>query len=251
MIRPGQLVIIDEASLAGTLALDAITAQAADAGAKSCSSATGHNSAPSRPAARSPCSSTTAADAPELNTGPPLHQRLGTRRQRRNCAPATPPRIDSLRRARPDPLRRPRRHARRPLPRLARRHRPRPDLADDRRRPRHRHRPQPPRPRRPHRSPATSMACASPIADGAAPAVGDHIVTRRQRPPPAHRHRLGQERRHLDRHATRPRRIAHVHTRQARNASPCPPTTSANTSNSATPPPHTAPKAAPSTPPTP
>jgi ATP-dependent exoDNAse (exonuclease V) alpha subunit len=33
-IRPGQLVVIDEAGLAGTLALDAITAQAAESGAK-------------------------------------------------------------------------------------------------------------------------------------------------------------------------------------------------------------------------
>lgn len=60
-LRAGQLVLIDEASLAGTLALDRITAHAAQVGARSCSSVIGRNCPRSRLAARSGCSSATAA----------------------------------------------------------------------------------------------------------------------------------------------------------------------------------------------
>ena len=195
---------------------------------------------------------------------PPGRRRPAARRDRRRRRPARhrrPPtarvtltelvRFRDPRRSRR--LTRParRRHRR---ARLLRRPRPRP-----RRRPDHRHRPGLHRlGRRPRRRPAT-RSCSPPpaswspqlnaprprrpphpadrpdragqvaLADGHAASAGDADHHPPQRPQPAHqRHRLGQERRPVDRHRTvrpgrHPGRRAH---RAPAGTSPCPPTTS-------------------------
>ena len=58
---------------------------------------------------------------------------------------------------------------------------------------------------RAHRLDHTPAASEVRLADGNRASVGDVIITRTQRPTaPAHRHRLGQERRPLDHHPDRP-----------------------------------------------
>ena len=76
--RPGQLVIIDEASLAGTLAARPRDARSPRWRARRCcSSATTRNCSPSMQAARSRCWSTTGRDAPEARRRAPLRARVG------------------------------------------------------------------------------------------------------------------------------------------------------------------------------
>ena len=91
------------------------------------------------------------------------------------------------------------------------------------------------------------------LADGTIAGVGDTGRHPTQRPTTHHPRRasLRQERRHLDRPPTAPRRRPHPRARRPAPRSACPTTTSPSTSSSATPPPPHAPKAAPSTPPTP
>ena len=124
----------------------------------------------------------------------------------------------------------------------------RPRVPDARPDPRSRRAAQPALPATPAstaRDPADEVA----LADGNQASVGDTILTRTQRPPPRRqRHRLGQERRPLDRHRAPPRRRPHASgTCGPGSTSRCPRSTSPTTSSSATPPPSTPPKAAPPT----
>jgi hypothetical protein len=74
--RQGQLVIIDEATLAGTLTLDRLTALAPRPARRCCWSVTGHSSSRSTQAGRSACWPPPVRH-PGARRGPPLHPRVG------------------------------------------------------------------------------------------------------------------------------------------------------------------------------
>ena len=221
----GQLLIIDEATLAGTLALDRIVTASREAGAKvllvgdwaqlGAIDAGGafHMLAHDRP------------DVAQPGHRPTLRPTPGKPTPRCSLRDGHPDAIEQLRGARPDPLRQPRRDGARAVRRLAPRHRRGPDsamiaadagtvaelnaLAQAH-----------------ARDSGDAQPGRVPLADGHLAGVGDRIVTRRndrrlrcagQR---SGRRGVGEERRHLDRHRHRSRRQRH-RPRRRETAPPC------------------------------
>jgi hypothetical protein len=208
-LAPGQLLIVDEASMAGTAELDALTAHAREAGAKVL--------LVGDPAQLSPVSAGGAFALLVHDRGREAPRLTQVHRFTRDWEPRRVPatarrghrRRGRLHRRRPGHRRRAGGHARHPVRRVARRRRRRPAVADDRRRQHHRCRPEHPRPNRtPHRHQPRGVA-----PGGAGGRLHRH---RRgpgghppQRPDPGHRAGVGQERRHLDRHRHRHLRRRH------------------------------------------
>jgi conjugative relaxase-like TrwC/TraI family protein len=208
-LAPGQLLIVDEASMAGTAELDALTAHAREAGAKVL--------LVGDPAQLSPVSAGGAFALLVHDRGREAPRLTQVHRFTRDWEPRRVPatarrghrRRGRLHRRRPGHRRRAGGHARHPVRRVARRRRRRPAVADDRRRQHHRCRPEHPRPNRtPHRHQPRGVA-----PGGAGGRLHRH---RRgpgghppQRPDPGHRAGVGQERRRLGRHRHRHLRRRH------------------------------------------
>ena len=250
MIRPGQLLIIDEASLAGTLTLDAITAQAREAGAKVLLVGDWAQLGAVEAGGAFAMLARDRSDVPQLNE---VHRfthnwerdasAAAARRRPGRASTPTPPTTGSATATATTcstPSTRAWRHdtdhGLESLMIAADRH------AVDR--------PQPARPGRPDRR-RPRLRAAGPDRrrrpPASATASSPDATTARLRTP-------GGWVKNGDSWtitSTGRDGSLHVRSRRRRPRSRCPPTTSANTSNSATPPPPTAPKAAPSTPLTP
>jgi energy-coupling factor transporter ATP-binding protein EcfA2 len=87
--QPGQLVIVDEASLAGTFSFDRVTGLAQQAGRRCCWSVTTHSFNRLMPGARSPCSPATAPTPSNSSTSTASNSR-GRSSPPSICATATP-----------------------------------------------------------------------------------------------------------------------------------------------------------------
>ena len=82
-LRPGQLVVVDEASLAGTFSLDELVSAAKGRGPRCCWPGTGRSCRPSTPAGRSGSWSATGPSSPPADRGAAVPPRVGEGGQHR------------------------------------------------------------------------------------------------------------------------------------------------------------------------
>ena len=250
-LRPGQLLIVDEASLAGTLTLDQLATQASAAGAKLLLVGD-HRQLSSVDAGGAFGLLATQTNAVELTSLWRFdHAWEAAAGQQLRVGDTDVPR--HLRRARAV-ARRPRRSDdRRRLRGVGNRDPRGPQCVTHRRRQRHRRRTEHPSPSRTRPRRASSNRSASGLHDDTIAGVGDIVVTRRNRRDL--RTSTGAWVRNGDLWTVTARdddgsltvqrkdRSARASTSAASQRCGCPPTTSRSMSNSATPPPRTAPKA--------